>query len=159
MKVREVGHILLLSLCCQAAATPVLGIPSHILPVYEPAKSLWHKWQTPTPRSPEHRIISKSQNHLGWKRPLRLSSPTFDLALPCPPLKHVTKPYIFMFFNDLQGWWLNYFPWQPVPILHNSFREEIILNIKPKPLLAQLKAISSCLITWYFEKRLIPTSL
>lgn len=47
-KVREVGYILLLSLCCQAMASPVLGLPSHILPVYEPAKSLWHKWQTPT---------------------------------------------------------------------------------------------------------------
>ena len=31
----------------------------------------------------------KSQNHLGWKRPLRSSSPTINLTLPSPPLNHV----------------------------------------------------------------------
>lgn len=28
---------------------------------------------------------SESQNHLGWKRPLRSSSPTYDLTAPCHP--------------------------------------------------------------------------
>ncbi|KAK4826037.1 hypothetical protein QYF61_003936 [Mycteria americana] len=40
----------------------------------------------------------------GWKRPLRSSSPTVNLALPSPPLHHVPKHHIYMPFKYLQGW-------------------------------------------------------
>lgn len=36
-------------------------------------------------------IITKSQNHLVWIRPLRSLSQTINLTLPSPPLKHVIK--------------------------------------------------------------------
>ena len=38
---------------------------------------------------------------------------------------------------------LNHFPGQPIPTLYNSFSEEIFPNIKSKPPLMQLEAISS----------------
>ena len=61
--------------------------------------------------------IVESQNHLGWKRHLRSSCPTFKIVLTSPPQNHATKSYMYTFFEYLQGWWLNYFPGQPVPIL------------------------------------------
>ncbi|KAK4807064.1 hypothetical protein QYF61_018405 [Mycteria americana] len=76
--------------------------------------------------------ITESQNHIGWKRPLRSSSPTINLTLPKPPLHHVSKHLIQTSFKYLQGWQLNHCPGQP-----------------SKPPLAQLEAISSCPITCY----------
>ena len=39
-----------------------------------------------------------SQNHLGWKRPLRSSSSVVNLTLPSPPLNHVPKvPHLQVF--------------------------------------------------------------
>ncbi|KAK4819531.1 LOW QUALITY PROTEIN: hypothetical protein QYF61_006024 [Mycteria americana] len=58
-----------------------------------------------------------------------------------------------------QGWRLNHFPGQPVPMLGNPFSEVKFPNIQSKPPLAQFEAISSrlSLVTW--EKRPTPTSL
>jgi len=52
---------------------------------------------------------------MGWKRPLRSSSPTIH---PAPPflLNHILKCHIYTFFKHLQGWGLNYIPGQPVPV-------------------------------------------
>ncbi|KAK4823937.1 hypothetical protein QYF61_008323 [Mycteria americana] len=52
-------------------------------------------------------------------------------------------------FKYLQGWRLNHFPGQPVPMLDNPFSEEKFPNIQSKPPLVQLEAISSCPITCY----------
>ncbi|KAK4825578.1 hypothetical protein QYF61_000577 [Mycteria americana] len=80
-------------------------------------------------------------------------------TLPKPPLNHVPKHLIQMSFKYFQGWQLNHFPGQPVPMLDNPFREEKFPNIQSKPPLVQLEAISLILslVTW--EKRPTPTSL
>ncbi|KAK4827844.1 hypothetical protein QYF61_021981, partial [Mycteria americana] len=49
----------------------------------------------------------------------------------------------------LEGWQLNHFPGQPVPMLDNPFSEVKFPNIQSKPPLAQLEAISSHPITCY----------
>jgi len=85
----------------------------------------------------------RSQNYFGWKRPLRSSSSSINLTLPTPPLNHVPKCHIYTSFKYLQGWGLNHFPWQPVPMLDNPFCEEIFPHIQSKPLLVVLEAISS----------------
>ncbi|KAK4811014.1 hypothetical protein QYF61_015718 [Mycteria americana] len=100
--------------------------------------------------------ITESQNRIGWKRPLRSSSPTVNLTLPRPPLHHVPKHLIQTSFKYLQGWQLNHFPGQPVPMLDNPFSEEKFPNIQSKPPLAQLEAISSCPITCYLEEETDP---
>ncbi|KAK4817962.1 hypothetical protein QYF61_003482 [Mycteria americana] len=87
--------------------------------------------------------------HRGWKRPLRSSSPTVNLTLPSPPLNHVPKCHIETSFRYFQGWRLNHFPGQPVPMLDNPFSEEKFPNIQSKPPLAQLEAISSHPIASY----------
>ncbi|KAK4828376.1 hypothetical protein QYF61_026114 [Mycteria americana] len=100
--------------------------------------------------------ITESQNLIGWKRPLRSSSPTINLTLPRPPLHHVPKHLIQTSFKYLQGWRLNHFPGQPVPMLDNPFSEEKFPNIQSKPPLAQLEAISSCPITCYLGEETDP---
>ncbi|KAK4813151.1 LOW QUALITY PROTEIN: hypothetical protein QYF61_013116 [Mycteria americana] len=101
----------------------------------------------------------ESQNCIGWKRPLRSSSPTINLTLPSPPLYHVPKHLIQTAFKYLQGWRLNHFPGQPVPVLDNPFSEVKFPNIQSKPPLAQLGAISSCPIACYLGEETDPTSL
>ncbi|KAK4810095.1 LOW QUALITY PROTEIN: hypothetical protein QYF61_008071 [Mycteria americana] len=103
--------------------------------------------------------ITESQNRIGWKRPLRSSSPTINLTLPRPPLHHVPKHLIQTSFKYLQGWRLNHFPGQPVPMLGYPFSEVKFPNIQSKPLLAQLEAISSRPITCYLGEETNPTSL
>ncbi|KAK4815884.1 hypothetical protein QYF61_009935, partial [Mycteria americana] len=61
-----------------------------------------------------------------------------------------------MSFKHLQGWRLNHFPGQPVPMLDNPFSEEKFPNIQSKPPLAQLEAISSCPITCYLGEETDP---
>ena len=80
--------------------------------------------------------ILESQNHLGWKKPLRSSSPTINLTLPSPPLSHAPKHHVYTAFKHLQGWWLHRFPGQPVPVLGNPFSGQIVPNIQSKPPLA-----------------------
>ncbi|KAK4813296.1 hypothetical protein QYF61_020875 [Mycteria americana] len=46
----------------------------------------------------EH-VVTESQNHIGWKRPLRSSSPTLNLTLPSPPLHHVPQHLIHTAFK------------------------------------------------------------
>jgi len=105
------------------------------------------------------------QNHriTGWKRPLRPQSPTIHPTPPCLT-NHILKCHIYIFFEHLQGWWLNHFPGQPVPMSDHSFSKEIFPKIYSKPPLTQLEAISSrpvasylgeetntCLITTSFQ--------
>ncbi|KAK4810511.1 hypothetical protein QYF61_004291 [Mycteria americana] len=98
----------------------------------------------------------ESQNCIGWKRPLRSSSPTVNLTLPRPPLYHVPKHLIQTSFKYLQGPRLNHFPGQPVPMLDNPFSEEKFPNIQSKPPLAQLEAISSRPIICYLGEEIDP---
>ncbi|KAK4826058.1 hypothetical protein QYF61_004173 [Mycteria americana] len=100
--------------------------------------------------------ITESQNHTGWKRPLRSSSPTVNLTLPRPPLNHVPKHLIQPSFKYFQGRRLNHFPGQPVPRLDNPFSEVKFPNIQSKPPLAQLEAISSCPITCHLGEETDP---
>ncbi|KAF1466761.1 Conserved oligomeric Golgi complex subunit 5, partial [Megadyptes antipodes antipodes] len=44
---------------------------------------------------------------------------------------------------ETQGWGLNHFPGQPVPMFNHSFRKDIFPHVQSKPPLAQLEAISS----------------
>ncbi|KAK4817095.1 hypothetical protein QYF61_027926 [Mycteria americana] len=69
----------------------------------------------------EKNPVGESQNRIGRKRPLRSSSPTVNLTLRSPPLHHVPKHLIQTSFKYLQGWRLNHFPGQPVPMLDNPF--------------------------------------
>ncbi|KAK4829272.1 hypothetical protein QYF61_002664 [Mycteria americana] len=101
-------------------------------------------------------IYLESQNHIGWKRPLRSLSPTVNLTLPRPPLYHVPKHLIQTSIKYLQGWRLNHFPGQPVPMLDNPFSEEKFPNIQSKPPLVQLETISSCPITCYLGEETDP---
>jgi len=57
----------------------------------------------------------------------RSSSPTINLST--PPQNHVPKLRIYLSFKYLQGWCINHFPRQPIPVLDNSFSEEIFPNI------------------------------
>ncbi|KAK4807219.1 hypothetical protein QYF61_024339 [Mycteria americana] len=52
--------------------------------------------------------ITESRYRIGWKRPLRSSSPTVNLTLPRPPLYYVHKHLIQTSFKYLQGWRLNH---------------------------------------------------
>ncbi|KAK4815591.1 hypothetical protein QYF61_004806 [Mycteria americana] len=99
---------------------------------------------------------TESQNRIGWKRPLRSSSPTVNLTLPRPPLHHVPKHLIQTSFKYLQGWRLNHFPGQPGPMLDNPFSEIKFPNIQSKPPLAQLEAISPHPITCYLGEETDP---
>ena len=92
--------------------------------------------------------FSKYHRIIGWKRPLRSSSPGVN---PTPQylLNHVLKCHVYMFFKHLQGWGLHHFPGQPVPMPHHSFSGEIFPNIQSKSPLVQLEAIASHPITSY----------
>ena len=85
---------------------------------------------------------------IGWKRPLRSSSPTIS---PTPPylLNHILKCHIYMFFKHLQRWWLHHLPGQPVPMPHHSSRKEVFPNTQSEPPLMQLEAIASCPVAGY----------
>ncbi|KAK4806245.1 hypothetical protein QYF61_013389 [Mycteria americana] len=61
--------------------------------------------------------------------------------------------------NRVDGWRLNHFPGQPVPMLDNPVSEVKFPNIQSKPPLAQLEAISSGPITCYLGEETDPTSL
>ncbi|KAK4831375.1 hypothetical protein QYF61_017506 [Mycteria americana] len=140
------------------------GFPtrSQVLPTNLLQHGLLSPWvhrscQEPAPAWASQGVTaSESQNHIGWKRPLRSSSPTINLTLPRPPLHHVSKHLIQTSFKYLQGWRLNHFPGQPVPMLDNSLGEEKFPNIQSKPPLAQLEAISSCPITCYLGEETDP---
>ncbi|KAK4813420.1 hypothetical protein QYF61_004989 [Mycteria americana] len=104
----------------------------------------------------DNAAVCESQSCIGWKRPLRSSSPTVNLTLPRPPLHPIPKHLIQTSFKYFQGWQLNHFPGQPVPMLDNPFSEVKFPNIQSKPPLAQLEAISSCPITCYLGEETDP---
>ncbi|KAK4811398.1 hypothetical protein QYF61_003397 [Mycteria americana] len=81
----------------------------------------------------EWQMLSESQNRIGWKRPLRSSSPTVSLTLPRPPLYHVPKHLIQTAFKYPQGWGLNHCPGQPGPVLDHPFSEVTFPHIQSKP--------------------------
>ncbi|KAK4832279.1 hypothetical protein QYF61_021678 [Mycteria americana] len=66
-----------------------------------------------------------------------------------PSLKHINCTTQIVVIFKLSGWRLNHFPGQPVPMLDNTFSEEIFPNIQSKPPLVQLEAISSCPMVCY----------
>ncbi|KAK4815837.1 hypothetical protein QYF61_008440 [Mycteria americana] len=80
----------------------------------------------------------------------------------CPPLDAFKDLHILLKLwgpelpTALQGWRLNHFPGQPVPMLDNPFREVKFPNIQSKPPLAQLEAISSHPITCYLGEETDP---
>lgn len=79
--------------------------------------------------------IREPRNPRGWKRPLRVWSPTMAPALPRSPLNHVTS------LKSFQECWLHRFPGQLVPVLSSTtLSVKIFLNL----LLVQFEAISSC---------------
>ncbi|KAK4818960.1 hypothetical protein QYF61_022627, partial [Mycteria americana] len=82
--------------------------------------------------------------------------PTINLTLPRPPLNHVPKHFIQTSFKYLQGWRLNHFPGQPLPMLDNPFSDVKFPNIQSKPPLVQLEGISSCPITSYLGEETDP---
>ncbi|KAK4824671.1 hypothetical protein QYF61_017251 [Mycteria americana] len=69
--------------------------------------------------------------------------------------KELQSTYIFQ-SDWRQGWGLNHFPGQPLPMLDNTFGEDIFPNIQSKPPLAQLEAISSRPITCYLGEETDP---
>ena len=91
----------------------------------------------------DHRIVLAG----GDRQDHRVQS--INLTLSTPPLNHVPKLRIYMSFKRLQGWCLNHLPGQPVPMLYNSFSEELFPNTQSKPSLAQLEAISPCPVACY----------
>ncbi|KAK4831896.1 hypothetical protein QYF61_020043 [Mycteria americana] len=101
-------------------------------------------------------MLEQAKNRIGWKRPLRSSSPTVNLTLPRPPLYHVPKHLIQTPSKYFQGWRLNHFPGQPVPMLDHPFSEEKFPNIQSKPPLVLLEAISSRPITCYLGEETDP---
>ncbi|KAK4831631.1 hypothetical protein QYF61_018571 [Mycteria americana] len=72
------------------------------------------------------------------------------------PSLETFKHLIQTSFKYLQGWRLNHFPGQPVPMLDNPFSEVKFPNTQSKPPLAQLEAISSCPIICYLGKETDP---
>ncbi|KAK4830313.1 hypothetical protein QYF61_009818 [Mycteria americana] len=58
--------------------------------------------------------------------------------------------------TGFQGWQLNHFPGQSVPMLDNPLGEEKFPNIQSKPPLVQLEAISSSPITCYLGEETDP---
>ena len=75
------------------------------------------------------------------------------------PLNHVLEYLVYVLFEYLQGWWLNHFPGQPIPMSDNPLSKKIFPNIQPKSPLPQLEAISSCPISSHLSSRPAPTSL
>jgi len=72
--------------------------------------------------------IIKSQNHSGWKRPLRSPSPTINPSPPCP--SSFPWCHIHTVLEHLQGQWLHHLTGPPMPVPHHSFWEEFFYNIQ-----------------------------
>jgi len=85
---------------------------------------------------------------MGWKRPLRSSSPAIH-STPLCLLNHTPKCHIYTFFRHLQGWRLNHVPRKTIPMSDHSFSKDIFPHIQSKPPLMQLEAIASCPVSRY----------
>ncbi|KAK4821436.1 hypothetical protein QYF61_020019 [Mycteria americana] len=79
-------------------------------------------------------------------------------AISSRPITHYlgeeTDPHLST--TSFQGWRLNHFPGQSVPMLDNPLGEVKFPHIQSKPPLAQLEAISSCPITCYLGEETDP---
>ncbi|KAK4820051.1 hypothetical protein QYF61_017897 [Mycteria americana] len=113
---------------------------------------------------PEDRVLSPQPAAPGqtyrtdW---LGLQTSNFEFAALGPPVSWVcSRPTVYNLPvqtpGALQGWRLNHFPGQPVPMLDNPLSEEKFPNIQSKPPLAQLETISSCPITCYLGEETDP---
>jgi len=87
----------------------------------------------------DHIIIES----LRLKRPIRSSSGTIIHACESSRPFSATSTFSLKTFRD------HYLPGQPITVYYHSFWEEIFPNIQPESPLAQIKAITSCLITNY----------
>ncbi|KAK4817730.1 hypothetical protein QYF61_026530 [Mycteria americana] len=92
----------------------------------------------------------ESQNRIGWKRPLRSSSPTVNLTLPSPPLYHVPK-HLIQTDGDSTTSLGSLFQ-----CLITPFSELKFPNSQSKTPLVQLEAISSRPITCYLGEETDP---
>lgn len=97
-----------------------------------------------------------SQNHSGWKQPLKSSSPTAPPALPSSPLSHVPKCHIHAALKSLQGWWLHHCPGSLCQCWTTCSMKEFF-QPKPPQYILQLFPLFLSLITW--EKWPTPTWL
>ena len=102
-------------------------------------------------------IKIESENHriIGWKGPLRSSSPTTNPTPPCL-LNPVPKGHIHTVFEPLQGWGLHHCPRQPGSRPDHSFSEEVFPNLQSEPPLMQLEAIASRPIAGYWGEETNP---
>ncbi|KAK4830578.1 hypothetical protein QYF61_011756 [Mycteria americana] len=100
-------------------------------------------------RLQNHRITESYRLEKTWIESNHKPNTTKTTTTPCHHL-------IQMSFKYLQGWQLNHFPGQPVPMLDNPFSEVKFPNIQSKPPLVQLEAISSCPITCYLGEETDP---
>ncbi|KAK4816196.1 hypothetical protein QYF61_012661 [Mycteria americana] len=87
---------------------------------------------------------------------LKITGPKIEPWGTPPVTGHQPDYLIQTSFKYLQGWRLNHFPGQSVPMLDNPFSEVKFPNIQSKPPLAQLEAISSCPITCYLGEETDP---
>ena len=83
------------------------------------------------------------------EKTLKIIQSNHQLNINSSQLHHIPKCHIYTSFKYLQGWSLNHFPGQPVPMLDNSFGEKIFPNNPSKPPLVQLEVVSSRPITCY----------
>ncbi|KAK4814535.1 hypothetical protein QYF61_022254 [Mycteria americana] len=95
-------------------------------------------------------------NCLGWKRPLRSSSPTVNLALPSPPLNHVPSTTSTRLLNTSRDGDSNTSLGSLFQGLTTLSVKKIFPNIQSKPPMVQLEAISSCPITCYLGEETDP---
>lgn len=72
----------------------------------------------------------KSQDHLGWTRPLRPSTPTTSLTYRVPPPNHFPSFHVHMALKYLQGWALLHLPGQPHPIPDCLLCAKILPNVQ-----------------------------
>lgn len=71
-------------------------------------------------------ISTESWNNLGWNDHLRSLSPAFTVK---PTTSHVPRWHIYH-LTYFQGWWINCFPGQPVPVFDTLFWEEVFPSIQ-----------------------------
>ena len=103
--------------------------------------------------------LLESQNHQGWKRTLRSSSPTVHLSpifptMPCPSAVQHLNIFLYIFkYSDSTTSLGSTFQ---VPAPDQSLGEEVFLNVQPESPLMQLEAILSCPIASYMGEEAIP---
>ncbi|KAK4806908.1 hypothetical protein QYF61_012629 [Mycteria americana] len=166
----------LFPLCCIRAARQDLPLSRDASQGYSsrsrdslPQQILGPAQQSHQPYSPGVKPITMShQEQLsGSPFELRGSLPRGEVFQPSdhfcgPPLDPLQQVHVFLVLGIpeldavLQGWRLNHFPGQPVPMLDNPFGEEKFPNIQSKPPLVQLEAISSRPITCYLGEETDP---